>query len=116
MQTAKHTVAAKRIHPCALNPLATSLTCFLCLNRLSINSTAATEYPFLNPSFSSSTLAVGDIGVIASSTCSLHSFGEDQIGCVNKGFEFIGLFGLGGLAFAKTRGLKGGASGLMAFV
>jgi hypothetical protein len=48
------------IHPCTLNPL----TCLLCLNRLSINSTAATEYRLLAPKFPSSTLAIGDRGVI----------------------------------------------------
>jgi hypothetical protein len=97
--------------PCTLN----SLTCLLCLNRLSINSTAATEY-LLFSCVPSSTFPVGDIGVIASSTCSLQLNGEDQIGCVNKGFEFIGLLGLGGLAFVNTTGLKGCASGLMSFV
>jgi hypothetical protein len=49
------------IHPYTLNPL----TCLLCLNRLSINSTAATEYRLFAPNFPSSTLAIGDTGVIS---------------------------------------------------
>jgi hypothetical protein len=61
-------------------------------------------------------LAVGDIGVIASSTCSLQLNGEEQVGCVNRGFEFIGALGPGGLALVNTTGLKGGASGDMRFV
>ena len=102
-------------HPCTGTPLATSLTCLLCLKRLSINSIAAAEYFLLFPLFcpSSSALAVGDMGVISAATCSLQSDGEDQTGCLNSGTALIGRLGVGGLALAKTKGLNGGARGLM---
>lgn len=102
--------------PCTIMPLAASLIRLLCLKRLSINSIAATEYRFSGPFLSlwSSVFAIGDTGVISSTTCSLQSSGEVQTGCVNNGLAFIGEFGPGGLALAKTRGLNGAARGLMA--
>lgn len=102
--------------PCTISHRAASLICLLCFNRLSINSIAATEYRFsgLFMPFCSSVFAMGDTGVVSSSTCLLQSDGEFQIGCVNNGLAFIGACGPGGFALAYTKGLNGGASGLMA--